>query len=70
MHYHRRQPELYDEFVEDELITNKNTGEQLSMAMVEGAIHADHDYDNETNYPEEYEHYVDILLEIKRESID
>ena len=40
------------------------------MAMVEGAIHADHDYDNDTNYPEEYEHYVDILLEIKRESID
>ena len=63
-------PEFYEEFVEQELITNKKTGEQLSMAMVEGAIHADHDYDNNVIYAEEYQHYVAILLGIKRERID
>ena len=39
------------------------------MAMVEGNIHADHDYDH-CIYAEEYQHYVHILLEIKRERID
>ena len=59
-------PEFYEEFVEQELITNKKTGEQLSMAMVEGNLHADHDYDDNVIYAYEYQHYVAI----KRERID
>ena len=67
---HYYPPEFYEEFVEQELITNKKTGEQLSMAMVEGNLHADHDYDDNVIYADEYQHYVAILLEIKRERID
>ena len=40
------------------------------MAMVKGNIHADHDYDDNVIYADEYQHYVAILLEIKRERID
>ena len=40
------------------------------MAIVKGNIHADHDYDDNVIYAEEYQHYVHILLEIKRERID
>ena len=62
--------EYYNEFVEQELVTNKTTGEELSMAMVEGNMHADHDYDDNIIYSGEYQHYVELMVEIKRERID
>ena len=39
------------------------------MAMVEGKMHADYDYDNFI-YSGEYQHYVELMLEIKRKRID
>ena len=40
------------------------------MAMVEGAIHRDYDEECKYIYIGEYQHYVEVLLEIKRERID
>ena len=40
------------------------------MAVLERVTHRDYDEDCEHIYIGEYQHYVEVLLEIKREGID